>query len=171
MSIVLKNNIFEFSGEFYLQLQGTAMGTKMTPSYANIFMGNLKPKLIVQDTPHIQLCKRYIDDIFIIWTGTDEELLNITFLNQNQRNTPTIKSTHEAHDQELTFLNMTVYKGPNFHTTNILDIKTHTKKTNKQLYIHRTSYHPKACKKAIATGREKQLIRYLKNKVTETNIH
>ncbi|KAJ8032678.1 hypothetical protein HOLleu_26268 [Holothuria leucospilota] len=35
---VLNNNVFEFNEEFYLQTSGTAIGTKMAPSYANIFM-------------------------------------------------------------------------------------------------------------------------------------
>ena len=45
MSIILKNNIFEFKGDHYLQLQDTAMGTKMVPYYANLFMGKLEPQL------------------------------------------------------------------------------------------------------------------------------
>lgn len=89
--LILKNNIFEFNGEFYLQLQGTAMGTKMAPSYANIFMGKLEPQLIAQDPTHIQLC---IDDIFIIWTGSNEQL--DTFLNKIYQIHPTIKFTHEC---------------------------------------------------------------------------
>ena len=75
MSIVLKNNIFEFNGEYYLQLQGMAMGTKMAPPYANLFMGKLEPKLQAQAPHHIKMWKRYIDDIFIIWTGSDEDLM------------------------------------------------------------------------------------------------
>ena len=74
MSIVLKNNIFEFNGDHYLKLQGMAMGTKMAPSYANLFTGRLEPKLQAQAPHHIQMWKRYIDDIFIIWTGSDEDL-------------------------------------------------------------------------------------------------
>ena len=38
LELVLTNNHFEFSGEFYHQLSGTAMGTKLAPSYANLFM-------------------------------------------------------------------------------------------------------------------------------------
>ena len=36
--IVLKNNVFEFNNNFYLQIQGTVnwMGTKMAPAYANL---------------------------------------------------------------------------------------------------------------------------------------
>jgi hypothetical protein len=40
MATVLKNNNFTFDGNHYLQINGTAMGTKMAPSYANMFMGN-----------------------------------------------------------------------------------------------------------------------------------
>ena len=32
--IVLKNNFFDFNGNFYQQLRGTAIGTKCHPSYA-----------------------------------------------------------------------------------------------------------------------------------------
>ena len=34
---------------------------------------------------------------------------------------------------EVTFLDVTVYKGERFQATNILDLKTHIKDTNKQL--------------------------------------
>ena len=38
LELVLSKNNFEFNGEFYHQLSGTAMGTKLAPSYANLFM-------------------------------------------------------------------------------------------------------------------------------------
>ena len=41
IDIVLQNNVFEFNEKFFLQKQGTAMGTKMPPAYANLFMGKL----------------------------------------------------------------------------------------------------------------------------------
>jgi hypothetical protein len=45
------------------QINGTAMGTKMAPSYANIFMGKLE-KLIIQSAPHKPLSWfRFIDDV------------------------------------------------------------------------------------------------------------
>ena len=46
LTLVLKCNNFEFNGKHYLQIQGTAMGTKMAPSYANIFMGRLEKQLL-----------------------------------------------------------------------------------------------------------------------------
>ena len=39
--LVLRNNIFEFDGKHFLQKRGTAIGTRMTPAYANIFMHDL----------------------------------------------------------------------------------------------------------------------------------
>ena len=42
ITLVLKLNNFEFNGEHYLQVNGTAMWTRMAPSYANIFMGQLE---------------------------------------------------------------------------------------------------------------------------------
>ena len=36
--IVLVGNLFHFDSQVYSQLVGTAMGTKMAPSYANLFM-------------------------------------------------------------------------------------------------------------------------------------
>jgi hypothetical protein len=47
LTLVLKNNHFTFDGNYYLQINGTAMGTKMTPSYANIFMGDLEERLLL----------------------------------------------------------------------------------------------------------------------------
>ena len=164
MNIVLKNNIFEFNNKYYIQKQGTAMGTRMAPSYANLFMGTLETELVKQNSKNIQIWKRFIDDIFIIWTGTLEEFQE--FMNKINQIHPTIKFTHEVSKNELTILDVTVYKGDRFQTENKLDIKTHIKKTNKQLYVHESSYHPKSTKKAIMKG---ETIRYLRTNSNKSN--
>ena len=71
----------------------------------------------------------------------------------------TIKFTYEASNTEVTFLDVTVYKGEKFTSTGILDVRTHIKPTNKQLYVHASSYHPPATKKAIAKGEAKRFLR------------
>lgn len=79
------------------------MGTKMAPSYANLVMGSLEPKLQTQASHHIKMWKRYyIDDIFIIWTGSSDDLQQ--FMDKINAIHPTIKFTHEHDDQKLIFL-------------------------------------------------------------------
>ena len=38
LEVSLTNNHFLFNGTFYHQVSGTAIGTKLAPSYANLFM-------------------------------------------------------------------------------------------------------------------------------------
>lgn len=42
--LVLKKNVFEFN--YFLQMSGTAIGTKMAPAYANIFMSVFERDLL-----------------------------------------------------------------------------------------------------------------------------
>ena len=42
ISTVLTKNHFQFNGDNYLQTMGCAMGTKMAPSYASLFMGKFE---------------------------------------------------------------------------------------------------------------------------------
>ena len=128
------------------------MGTKMAPAYANIFMGQIEPKLIALAPTNIAMWKRFIDDIFIIWMGNESDLKK--FINRAH---PTIKFTHEYSDRELTFLDTTIYKGPDFETTGILDIKTHIKPTNKQqLYTHKLISPKKLQRSHSKRGNQKQ---------------
>ena len=39
---VLTKNNFQFNGKNYLQVSGTAMGTRVTPTYANLFMADFE---------------------------------------------------------------------------------------------------------------------------------
>ena len=54
-NIVLTKNYFEFNNKLYRQTQGTAMGTRMAPSCANIFMKYIELQLI-ETSPKNQRC-------------------------------------------------------------------------------------------------------------------
>ena len=81
LHLILTLNNFIFNGKHYLQIKGCAMGTKCAPNYANLFMGDFESKHIY---PRIQnkslLYHRFIDDIFLIWTSSKNELQ--TFLQE-----------------------------------------------------------------------------------------
>ena len=59
LGLILKENSFQFNGENYLQTHGTAMGTKMAVSFANIFMAEIETKLIQQNDIKPREWKRY----------------------------------------------------------------------------------------------------------------
>ena len=46
LKVVVHKKHFQFNNEHFLQIGGTAMGTKVAPSFANIFMGNLEARLL-----------------------------------------------------------------------------------------------------------------------------
>ena len=64
---VLKCNNFDFHGKHFLQVGGTAMGTKVAPAYANTFMGWFEDTHVYTYPQQPLLWKRFIDDIFVIW--------------------------------------------------------------------------------------------------------
>ena len=48
--MILTSNTFTFNGQHYRQINGTAIGTKMAPFYANLFMGNFDRKALAAAT-------------------------------------------------------------------------------------------------------------------------
>ena len=84
--------------------------------------------------------RRYIDDVLILWSHSTTELNKfITSLNNYH---PSIKFTSEVNPNKITFLDINIYKGPNFELTKKLDVETYIKPTDRQAYIHANSYHP-----------------------------
>ena len=46
LRLILKENSFQFNGKNYLQIYGTAMGTKMAVAFANIFMAKIEMNIL-----------------------------------------------------------------------------------------------------------------------------
>ena len=61
-------------GENYLQTHGTAMGTKVAVSFANIFMSAIETEIINRSKIKPLEWKRYIDDVFSLWDTKREEI-------------------------------------------------------------------------------------------------
>ena len=94
-NFILKNNYFEFNNRSYLQIHGTAMGTPFAPNFANFFMNRCETHLLATapDQKKPLIWKRFIDDIFLVWTHGEEKLN--TFLDHCNKCFPTIKFTAE----------------------------------------------------------------------------
>ena len=119
LGLILKENSFQFSGENYLQIHGTAMGTKMAVSFANIFMAEIETNLLDQSRIKPSVWKHYIDDVFSLW---DVNRTKIDFFKeQANKFHPTIKFTAVISNKEITFLDTVAYKGDRFQKESILD--------------------------------------------------
>ena len=75
---VLKLNNFTFNGEHYFQVKRTAIGTRVAPNLANVYMERLEDKFVYQTewaNWHI-MWVRFTDDIFLIWKGDKDSLID-----------------------------------------------------------------------------------------------
>ena len=106
LSLVLSTNNFRFDNKEFLQIGGTIMGTKLAPSFANLFMGYLEEKVVY--TYHLKpfIWKRFIDDIFFVWTYRRTELdLLVDHLNKCHHS---IKFTLESSTKHVHFLDINI---------------------------------------------------------------
>ena len=160
LEIVLKLNTFEFDNKHYLQKFGTAMGSKLAPAYANTFMGKLEKTILASSPLKPVYYRRFIDDIFMLWPHSEEEL--IRFIQHMNRANRSIQFTYEKSQSEAVFLDVVTYKVKDHNTTDdtyTLNVRTHIKPTNKQLYVREDSYHPPGTTKGVTIG---EAIRYLR---------
>lgn len=140
LQMSLENNDFSFNGHHYLQVSGTAMGKKFAPHYADITMAYWETIACnqLEEAPAIYL--RYLDDIFLVWEH-DLETFDKVFDKWNKIS-PNIQLKKNIQEQELEFLDVLVYKGPQFHQTGRFDTKVYFKPTDSHALLHRDSYHP-----------------------------
>ena len=161
MEFVLKNNNFTFNNEHYLQTQGTAMGTKMAPSYACLFMGDLELKLLHQSNHKPDLWIRFIDDIFFIWTHGQEKWNSFfEYLNSFHNS---IKFTSEISTQSVPFLDVEVKL-----VEGKIETDLYTKPTDCHNYLQWSSCHPRSTKKGIPFSQALRLRRICSNEIDFT---
>ncbi|CAJ0965785.1 unnamed protein product, partial [Ranitomeya imitator] len=77
LRLVLYENYFLYEDTYYVQCQGTAMGSNVAPAYPNAYMNSFEESFVYTDVrykKHIDCYLRYIDNIFFIWTGPTDTL-------------------------------------------------------------------------------------------------
>ena len=124
----------------FLQKRGTAIGTKMVPAYANLFLHNLESQLLNLAPVKPYLWLRYIDDIFMIWTAGEQSLLEfLQWINQLQDN---IKFTWDWSKRTINYLNVQI-----INNNGVIETNPYTRPTDKHQYLFHTSCHPKGVSK------------------------
>ena len=141
--LVLTLNCFSFGDNYYKQINGVAMGTKMGPSYANLFVGFIENKFFSNyHGPKPDLYKRYIDDC-VGATSSSKEELNL-FINSVNSFHPALKYTWEISENSLAFLDIKLSINDNGLSTSV-----HYKPTDSHNYLLHSSSHPQHVKNAI----------------------
>ena len=66
MRMILTMNNFVFNDKHFIQQHGTAMGTRMAPAFADLFMEEFERKALEGFVGKPFLWLRYIDDILVV---------------------------------------------------------------------------------------------------------
>ncbi|XP_033124709.1 uncharacterized protein LOC117123022 [Anneissia japonica] len=137
--LVLRTASFSFNGNYYRQISGVSMGTRMGPSFACLFMGYLEEQIFARysgATPH--LFKRYIDDVVGTTSCSLDELND--FIDYVSNFHPAIKFTYAISSTHVTFLDIEL---------SISDIRLSTsvfyKSTDAHTFLNYKSSQPPSC--------------------------
>ena len=158
--LVLNKNYFKFENSFYLQCQGVSMGSPCSPNYANLFMGKFEEDFVYHNNPfalYLRCWFRYIDDVFFIFTGTTEQLEGFRLYINSRMSS--INFTLEFSRESVSFLDVMVKMDQQVSTS------VYKKKTDRNNYLHFSSYHPPGLKKGLPYS---QLLRVKRICSTET---
>ena len=127
----------------FVELIGTAMGTKTAPPYANLIMGRDEETIREAFIWIIPFWKRFIDDTFLIFLGTTKQLQSMKNFMNNLH--PTIKLIFEHSTQEIPFLDMKTHIGAGCKLSTTL----YRKPTDCAALLHFHSNHSLKCNKSI----------------------
>ena len=141
---VLQNNVFLFDGEVYKQKFGTAMGTPMAPTIANIFMAWIEERILSSSpwTIHNSCWKRFIDDVAMLWFRGEEQLnLFLKWINTLH---PSIKFTANYGPCNIPYLDVNLSIDEHSIVTDL-----HIKPTDANMCLPFHSCHPRHCARSI----------------------
>lgn len=168
LRFVLENNVVSVQGRKYKQIYGGAMGTNCMPPAAQLYLARnweTKAKALWAERfpgkPYPDVFRRFIDDGFVVFEGTEQEIL--AFVDVLNCALPNIKITYHYSQFQVDFLDTVIYKCMEDAMTSLdgkvrLKVRTHQKALNKYLYIPYTSYHHHGMFKSFINA---ELIRYV----------
>ena len=138
------------------------MGSPFSPSYACLVMGLWEERCIYNTASNpfqsnIYLWRRYIDDIFMLWNGIQNELN--TFLEYINSTSSFLSFTFESDLNKINFLDLTIYKG-----INMLYSTIYRKPLSRNTLLRAESNHPRRLIQNIPVG---QFLRLRRNCKTE----
>ncbi|CAJ0964495.1 unnamed protein product, partial [Ranitomeya imitator] len=165
LTFTLTKNFFLFEDEFFLQRNGTAMGSNVAPPYANIFMADFESNFVYTHPLFQQYCilwKRFIDDIFLVWCG---DIKSLVFFHQyiNQCVTKLTFTIHYDH-KSISFLDTQVI----VNEDGSLSTDLYVKPTDKNSLLLFTSCHSHHIKRALPLSQFQRINRIVSDSSQRT---
>ena len=138
----MEKNIFTFDNQHWLQLLGTSMGSRVSPTWANLFYGVLEKKIQDNCPQHLKqflfLWKRFIDDILIIFTGSWQQFQEFfEYLNNTHSTIKYDEPCYFPDDNSCNFLDLKISISENKIRTDLF-----RKDTDKPRALLPSSAHP-----------------------------
>ena len=137
---ILGHAFFEYQEKCFQQISGIPMGTNCAVSLANWYLSKILDPLINQD-PRIRAYKRYIDDLFFIYTGTRSQLF---FLTQSLQHHTKLRFTSVYEQNSITMLDLAIER----NLMGNISYKTYHKPMNQFAYLPKAHIIPLISKKA-----------------------
>jgi hypothetical protein len=141
LELIMTRNVFQFGDTFWHQLTGTAMGAPPAPSYATLSFGTHEETLLNEFASSLSYYRRYIDDVFGIWTchpdPVQDDLLWMQFCHR-LNDWHGLHWTVSARTVVVDFLDITLTLRPD----NTIACTLFEKLQNLHLYLPPRSAHP-----------------------------
>lgn len=139
LTFVLSCNVLTFDKKFFLQLVGCAMGSRVAPTFACLFLGAIEKDMLAKWWGIKPIWyKRYIDDIFLLWNGDEKSLKEfISYLNSFHPYLK-FKATYDFSSKSVEFLDTVISIDQN----NYIQTTLFTKPGKKCTYLSPASCHP-----------------------------
>jgi hypothetical protein len=162
LRFVLQFNYVSFDGKTFRQVIGTAMGTSVAPTYANLFLAGYEVKALQELKEMLLYYGQFIDDTSAIIVGDLNAVL--AFQTRFGNLHPNMKMEWTQSKFQLPFLDIHVslevdpsvlYRSTKVHIVT----RVFQKALNSYLYIPWSSCHSDASKRAWVKG---ELIRYVR---------
>ena len=141
----------------------TAIGTKFAPPYACIFMEFIETEFLKTQAIKPWLWKRFIDDIFFIWTDSEENLNK--FLKDLNEFHPNLRFTYEKSKEKINFLDLVIKLTDGKIVTDL-----YCKSTDSHQYLHYDSCHAEHIKRSIVFSQTLRLKR-IRSQKSDLNSH
>lgn len=150
LHLTMTRNCFKFGDTYWLQKDGTAMGTPPAPSFATLYYGIFELELLQSFRSNLHYLRRYIDDQFGIWIHDPDPQVDcqrwLDFKNR-QSAFCSLEWVFSPLSSNVNFLDVTIHLKPYSISTSLYE-----KPLNLHLYIPWNSAHAPHIRTSIVTS-------------------